>query len=120
MDWGYDAAQAGYNFMPHQTSYWSQADILARWVLARHTCIRRSWKSNCQEHNLTTLLQLQRLTLSVNFIQGQRIKCGKQSCHKSTRALHALHAARWTAGGWGDVFLAHGTMRHGNTWKHKG
>jgi hypothetical protein len=36
LDWVYDAAQAGCNFMPHQASYQSQVDTLAQWVGMAH------------------------------------------------------------------------------------
>jgi Plavaka transposase len=36
MDWAYDAAQSGYNFMPLQSSYQAQLGTLSRWVGMEH------------------------------------------------------------------------------------
>jgi hypothetical protein len=36
MDWAYNGAQAGYNFMPYRTSYNAQVDTLAQWVRMAH------------------------------------------------------------------------------------
>jgi hypothetical protein len=36
MDWAYDAAQAGYKFMPHQVSYQAQLGTIAQFVGMEH------------------------------------------------------------------------------------
>jgi hypothetical protein len=36
MDWAFDAAQSGYNFIPQQESYQAQLQLIVKWVGMEH------------------------------------------------------------------------------------